>query len=89
MKVKTEHYIEIRDAMAGKLATVPPDHVAQWLVTLAADPKVRDVGKRARWDLFRAAIPPAWACQTLYPYLNDDHIDTALRAIAKEVGLCR
>lgn len=28
-----------------------------------------------------------WICEELYAYLNDAHIATALRAIAKEAGL--
>jgi len=38
---------------------------------------------RYRWDLLRIAVPVRWVCDELYPYLNDDHIDTALRHITK------
>lgn len=31
---------------------------------------------------------PDFVLGTLYKYLNDDHIGTALKAIAKEAGLC-
>lgn len=37
--------------------------------------------KRYRWDLTYAAGLTPWICDTLYPYCNDDHIDTALRRI--------
>jgi len=43
--------------------------------------KTKDLSKRFRWDLFHAAGGTKFACDTLYDYLNDDHIDTALRAI--------
>lgn len=37
--------------------------------------------KRYRWDLcYHAGLTP-WICDTIYPYANDTHIDTALRAI--------
>ena len=39
--------------------------------------------KRARWDLYYAAIPAQWTCDNIYPYANDDHIDTVLRKIAQ------
>ena len=41
---------------------------------------------RYRWDLFwhvseRKMLPEYFVSETLYSYLNDDHIDTALRKI--------
>ena len=42
--------------------------------------KVKDLDKRYRWDLFYIASLPV---QELYAYLNDDHIDTALRKLVK------
>ena len=44
----------------------------------------RDAGlsdKRYRWDMTYKAGLSGWICDELYPYLNDDHIDTALRSI--------
>ena len=40
--------------------------------------------RRQLWDAVWSAGLEAWICDTLYPYLNDDHIDTALRNIARE-----
>ena len=44
----------------------------------------QDVEKRFRWDLWnlacrvdKTACP--WLCEELYKYLNDTHIDTALK----------
>ena len=37
--------------------------------------------KRFRWDLLWAAVPSQWLCDNLYPYLDDSHVDTALRSI--------
>lgn len=47
--------------------------------------------KRYRWDLFFYAEKKRnpnqpdsqWVCDVLYTYLNDNHIDTALRSIVK------
>ena len=40
--------------------------------------------KRYRWDLVRYANLTYFICDTLYNYLNDDHIDTALKSIIKQ-----
>ena len=37
--------------------------------------------KRMRWDLLHRAKLTPWMCANLYPYLNKDNIDTALRRI--------
>lgn len=37
--------------------------------------------KRYRWDLVYAARLTPFICEVLYKYLNDDHIETALRKI--------
>jgi len=34
---------------------------------------------RYRWDCLWAAGLTRWVCDTIYPYANDDHIDTVLR----------
>lgn len=39
--------------------------------------------KRYRWDLLWATLQTRFVCDELYQYLNDDHIDTALRSIVK------
>lgn len=47
----------------------------------AANPAFSD--KRIRWDYFHAAGKPAlsFLCTHLYTYMNDTHMDTALKAI--------
>jgi hypothetical protein len=42
---------------------------------------VKDLDRRYRWDLFHAARLAGWACDTVYPYATDTHLDTALRSI--------
>lgn len=39
--------------------------------------------KRYRWDLFHHAGLTSWCCEVLYTYLNDDHIDSALKSLVK------
>jgi hypothetical protein len=40
-----------------------------------------DSDMRYRWDCLWATKQNPWLYGTLYPYLNDDQIDTALRRI--------
>ena len=42
--------------------------------------------KRFRWDLANAAGLIPFFCDTLYQYMNDEHIDTALRSIVKPLA---
>lgn len=39
--------------------------------------------KRLRWDLQYIAVETSWICKYLYQYLDDSHIDTALRKITQ------
>jgi hypothetical protein len=77
MKIKSEHLETMRAAMIPTMDRFPR----------SSYPDISDV--RYRWDILRATglkigdsigmpgdIP-------LYDYLNDDHIDTALRSIVK------
>lgn len=46
-----------------------------------------DKEKRFVWDLWRAIDLSTYTCDVLYFYLNDVHIETALKRIAKELEL--
>jgi hypothetical protein len=76
MKMKTEHYDQLAHAIGPLMAKHSfSDYKA---LNLSA--------KRYRWDLMSAArfngvSGSRWICDNLYGYLNDDHIDTALRRI--------
>jgi len=52
----------------------------------------KDKSKRFRWDLWNAAYrlnkaALTWQCDCLYRYLNDTHIDTALKYYVKTNNL--
>tara|TARA_R110000751_G_scaffold33085_1_gene82707 strand:+ start:229 stop:525 length:297 start_codon:yes stop_codon:yes gene_type:complete len=47
--------------------------------------KVKDLQRRFCFDLFYYAGLSKWACDTLYQYLDDTHLYTALRAILPTV----
>lgn len=47
--------------------------------------KVKDLQKRFCFDLFFGAGLVSWSCNNLCPYLNDDHIYTALKKICPQL----
>ena len=72
MKIKPEHYATLRDTLADVMH-LHPEFVQRF-------------GERgARWALVKEARASNWLCDTLYTYLNDDHINTALRHITTEL----
>jgi hypothetical protein len=81
MKIKTEHYEAIK-ASIHKAAIA--EHRA-FLKSPANPRPAKDLEKRLRWDLLHCFKGAAWVCSELYPYLNDTHIDTALRSVVSEL----
>jgi len=82
MLIKPAHYEHMRDAIAALLPNVEAYRAA-----IAADPRVKNPSRRLLWDLLYRAKLSAWICETLYPYADDSHIDTALKRIGAELGL--
>ena len=83
MKIKSEHYTAL------KIAIQPFDTEVNRPVyregKYPRPERTLDVDKRYRWDL-------VWATKVdlspFYGYLNDEHIDTALRGIVGPLGGC-
>ena len=83
MKIKPEHYETLKNAMAA----IDPAKVAAHRQALANDPRVKDLDKRLRWDCMYAAKVNTFVCDVLYNYMDDSHLDSALKAIVKELWL--
>jgi len=81
MKILPEHYDHIKQTIKNSPVTIK-EHRNN-LLNSGAQPRNFDM--RLRWDLFHYANLSKFACDTLYPYLTDDHIDTALKSIMKEL----
>jgi len=84
MKIKSDHYAALKSALQTVI-TFNPGMLEYW-------EKQGRTPKRMRWDLFSwCVINPKCPCAAevtlseLYAYLNDDHIDTALRRIMCEI----
>ena len=71
MKIKPEHIQYIRTAICRDSKTL----------TLAEYTAMGLTPKRWRWDLLNRAHITQWICDTIYPYANDEHLDTVLRRI--------
>ena len=81
MKIKQEHYNHIKNAIMNCGTTINE----QRLNILNSGKQPKDFYKRLRWDMSYLANLTPYICANLYSYLDDTHIDTALRAIIKEL----
>ena len=83
MKIKPEHYAYIKSAVALNFTA---EYVASRRAAIVAQGKAKDVEMRLRWDLtYLAPGLSQWLSDNVYPYANDNHIDTALRSIMREL----
>jgi len=73
MKIKSFHYNYMKEEIT-KIILKAPDMYQKYKSYGLSN-------KRYRWDLFHAANLSLFACRFLYSYLDDSHIDTALRKI--------
>jgi hypothetical protein len=90
MKIKDEHYAELKKHIEAQVQANPEFELMAQLSGHRPE--------RARWDvLWRTGMKIGDGVGTfdpqdgtpflpLYSYMNDDHIDTALRSIMKELG---
>ena len=76
MKILPEHYKHMESAIASIAGQIP------FIVkSVRTDGKYKDFDKRVRWDIWYHAGLTKFACDVLYQYCDDTHIDTALRKI--------
>lgn len=76
MKMKTIHY----DLLEQFIKSIDKDRILAYIEYLKTDPRVKDINKRLRWDIYYLAVKSNKTLQDeLYMYLNDTHIDTALK----------
>ncbi len=80
-----KHYELIKSAMLSNKHLIPA-HV-KWLNEPENKSKIKDFDMRLRWDWLRSTgIFSTDTSRELYSYLNDSHIDTALKQIVKEIS---
>lgn len=79
MKITKEHYSKLETGIKGKHADMmKSSDYHKYLAFGHTD-------KRIGWDLLHAAGLTPFVCDTLYKYLNDTHIDTAILAIMRTI----
>ena len=85
MKIRQEHLNTLKINIDELLAKYPSlvDEYEQGQFPRAD--KVKDLQKRFCFDLLYGAGLNSWVCDELYPYLNDSHLYTALKAVCPTV----
>jgi hypothetical protein len=81
MKMTSEHYAYLKRAISCHLENRDAPSKEVQYRTEGLTPR------RFRSDCLYGAKLSTWVCDNLYGYLNDDHIDTAMRAIMRELHL--
>jgi len=82
MKMNKVHYKQLKAAITPSIE----DKVSLYeRGKFPRSDKVKDLNKRFRWDLLVENFSPIWISDNLYSYLNDVHIDTALRKIVPSI----
>lgn len=82
MKIKSEHISIIESTFVANKDKIEAHKV--FLNSPENPRKPKDFEMRLRWDALSSLLGSKWISDTLYPYLNDAHIDSALRsAMAK------
>lgn len=84
MKIRKNHLYAIQTAIEA----VKPQ-------ILQAIPSYKEAGfsmTRLMWDAFRLANvggngTDRWICDELYPYMDDTHLDTALKRVFANLGI--
>ena len=81
MKIKSEHYKHIKDTIENKLATL--GFTLNEAIKLSREKGLNDIS--TGWYLLNGSGLTGFVRKELYPYLNDKHIDTALKSIIKSI----
>jgi hypothetical protein len=88
MKMTKEHFNELKEKIEHRFSAdtqglLNPEKYESGDFTW--NYPVKDLQKRYCFDVLYMSVPASWVCRELYPYLNDDHIFTALKAICPKV----
>lgn len=82
MKISAQAY----DHMKAKIATIGAAKASAHRQFIINEGKAKDIEKRLRWDLSYYAKLNAYICDEIYSQdCNDTHVDTALKAIMRDL----
>ena len=85
MKMKPEHYRHLERVIAEVLEAHPGAVDEYERGRFSRSEACTDLQQRFCFDLLHAARIGSWMNAELYPYLNDAHIYTALKAICPKI----
>ena len=88
MKITTKHYNELKDAIDIVLSNYNQDNALVIEYENGRFPRskdTKDLQRRFCFDVLFGAGLSSWVSCTLYPYLNDDQVYTALKRICPKV----
>jgi hypothetical protein len=83
MKIKQEDYIFLKDKIKAVDKKIIDEHILQVKET----GNYKDLKKRIRWDILWSLGINDYVRDKLYLYMNDEHLDTALKAICNELNI--
>jgi len=81
MKIKPEHFEHLKTEINKTLEKYPNIVEEYENGNFARAEKVKDLQKRFCFDLSYGSGLNRFICDTLYTYINDDHLYTALKKI--------
>lgn len=85
MKIKPEHFQHLKteiEAILSKYDRVVEEYEKG---QFPRSEKVKDLQRRFCFDVLFGAGLSRWVSDNLYPYMNDDHLYTALKAICPKL----
>lgn len=83
MKISAESY----NHMKAQIATIGASKASAHRQFIINEGKAKDIEKRLRWDLSYYANLTAYVCDEVYSQGCDNtHVDTALRAIMRDLN---
>ena len=85
MKIKPEHLAVLKEGIDKVLKKYPNITKDYEQGEFARADKVKDLQKRFCFDLMFGAGLNSFVCDTLYTYMNSDHLYTALKVICPKV----
>ena len=85
MKIKPEHFQHLKTEINVILSKY--DRLVEEYETgqFPRSEKVKDLQRRFCFDVLFGAGLSRWVSDNLYPYMNDDHLYTALKAICPKL----
>mgnify|MGYP003637637815 CR=1 FL=1 len=87
LKMKEQHLTTIQHGIARLLAGAPLLIEDYENGKFSNAGRTKNLNKRFRWDCLHSVMSSKDVCNTLYPYLDDTHIDSALRHVMTEMKI--